>query len=247
MMSKTLGIVFSNMHDSMLGQLTENRTMASVPFGGRYRLIDFVLSNLINSGIKDVGIITKSNFQSLMDHVGNGKEWDLSRKKGGLTILPPYGSQEAVLYRGRLEALGNIYNYIRSSKAEIVVMTDCDNITSIDYSDVLRYHKEKDADITVVYKHKPITDSIHRDVITISMDENKRVNGAFINPEQEEGNVLLNMTVISKRLLERIISEASSTNFYSFTRGVLQQGNQRLKIYGYAYDNYVADIKSLQY
>ena len=78
------------------------------------------------------------------------------------------------------------------------------------------------------------------------MDENKRVNGAFINPEQEEGNVLLNMTVISKRLLERIISEASSTNFYSFTRGVLQQGNQRLKIYGYAYDNYVADIKSLQ-
>ena len=159
MMSKTLGIVFSNMHDSMLGQLTENRTMASVPFGGRYRLIDFVLSNLINSGIKDVGIITKSNFQSLMDHVGNGKEWDLSRKKGGLTILPPYGSQEAVLYRGRLEALGNIYNYIRSSKAEIVVMTDCDNITSIDYSDVLRYHKEKDADITVVYKHKPITDS----------------------------------------------------------------------------------------
>lgn len=246
MMSKTLGIVFSNMHDSMLGQLTENRTMASVPFGGRYRLIDFVLSNLINSGIKDVGIITKSNFQSLMDHVGNGKEWDLSRKKGGLTILPPYGSQEAVLYRGRLEALGNIYNYIRSSKAEIVVMTDCDNITSIDYSDVLRYHKEKDADITVVYKYKPITDSIHRDVITISMDENKRVNGAFINPEQEEGNVLLNMTVISKRLLERIISEASSTNFYSFTRGVLQQGNQRLKIYGYAYDNYVADIKSLQ-
>ena len=110
----------------------------------------------------------------------------------------------------------------------------------------VRYHKEKDADITVVYKHKPITDSIHRDVITISMDENKRVNGAFINPEQEEGNVLLNMTVISKRLLERIISEASSTNFYSFTRGVLQQGNQRLKIYGYAYDNYVADIKSLQ-
>ena len=93
MMSKTLGIVFSNMHDSMLGQLTENRTMASVPFGGRYRLIDFVLSNLINSGIKDVGIITKSNFQSLMDHVGNGKEWDLSRKKGGLTILPPSGSQ----------------------------------------------------------------------------------------------------------------------------------------------------------
>ena len=106
MMSKTLGIVFSNMHDSMMGKITEHRTMASVPFGGRYRLVDFVLSNMINSGVKDVGIITKSNFQSLMDHVGTGKEWDLSRKKGGLTILPPYGRQESVYYRGRLEALG---------------------------------------------------------------------------------------------------------------------------------------------
>ena len=106
MMSKTLGIVFSNMHDSMMGKITEHRTMASVPFGGRYRLVDFVLSNMINSGVKDVGIITKSNFQSLMDHLGTGKEWDLSRKKGGLTILPPYGRQESVYYRGRLEALG---------------------------------------------------------------------------------------------------------------------------------------------
>lgn len=84
MMSKTLGIVFSNMHDSMMGKITEHRTMASVPFGGRYRLVDFVLSNMINSGVKDVGIITKSNFQSLMDHVGTGKEWDLSRKKEDL-------------------------------------------------------------------------------------------------------------------------------------------------------------------
>jgi len=95
MLSKTLGIVFSNMHDTMMGKLTENRTMASVPFGGRYRLVDFVLSNMINSDVKDVGVITKSNYQSLMDHVGNGKEWDLSRKNGGLTILPPYGRMES--------------------------------------------------------------------------------------------------------------------------------------------------------
>ena len=142
MLSKTLGIVFSNMHDTMMGKLTENRTMASVPFGGRYRLVDFVLSNMINSDVKDVGVITKSNYQSLMDHVGNGKEWDLSRKNGGLTILPPYGRMESVFYRGRLEALGNIYSYIKESKAELVIMTDCDNIASIDYSDILRYHKE---------------------------------------------------------------------------------------------------------
>ena len=246
MMSKTLGIVFSNMPDSMMGKITEHRTMASVPFGGRYRLVDFVLSNMINSGVKDVGIITKSNFQSLMDHVGTGKEWDLSRKKGGLTILPPYGRQESVYYRGRLEALGNIYTYIKESKAELVIMTDCDNIASIDYSDIIRYHKEKDADVTVVYKNKPITESIHRDVTTISMDENRRVNGAYVNPEVQQGNVLLNVTVIDKRLLERIIGDAASANFYSFTQGVLQMGSKQLKIYGYEYTGYVANINSLQ-
>lgn len=246
MMNKTLGIVFSNMHDSTLGQLTENRTMASVPFGGRYRLIDFVLSNLINSGIKDVGVITKSNFQSLMDHLGNGKEWDLSRKNGGLTILPPYGRQEAVYYRGRLEALANIYAYIRDSKADLVVMTDCDSIASVDYADAIRYHKECGADITVFYQHKKLPKKSHRDVTTISMDENRRVTATFINPEHESGNVLLNMTIISKRLLERIIADSTSASYYSFTQGVLQQGCQFLKIYGYEFKGYVADIKSLQ-
>ena len=92
-------------------------------------------------------------------------------------------------------------------------MTDCDNIASIDYSDIIRYHKEKDADVTVVYKNKPITESIHRDVTTISMDENRRVNGAYVNPEVQQGNVLLNVTVIDKRLLERIIGDAASANF----------------------------------
>lgn len=177
---------------------------------------------------------------------GLARRWDLSRKKGGLTILPPYGRQESVYYRGRLEALGNIYTYIKESKAELVIMTDCDNIASIDYSDIIRYHREKDADVTVVYKNKPITESIHRDVTTISMDENRRVNGAYVNPEVQQGNVLLNVTVIDKRLLERIIGDAASANFYSFTQGVLQMGSKQLKIYGYEYTGYVANINSLQ-
>lgn len=245
-MSKTLGIVFANMHDTRLDKITEHRTMASVPFGGRYRLIDFVLSNLINSGIQDVGVIAKSNFQSLMDHLGNGKEWDLARKVGGLTLLPPFGTHEAVYYRGRLEALGNALSYIRSSKAELVLMTDCDNITSIDYSDVIRFHKERGADVTVVYKREPIVHSNHDDITTLEMDPEGRVTGAYVNPESEEGAVWLNMAVISKKLLKRIISDAASANFYSFTNGVLQKGNTRLKIYGYEFSGYVADLKSLR-
>ena len=98
----------------------------------------------------------------------------------------------------------------------------------------------------MIYKNKPITESIHRDVTTISMDENRRVNGAYVNPEVQQGNVLLNVTVIDKRLLERIIGDAASANFYSFTQGVLQMCSKQLKIYGYEYNVYVANINSLQ-
>lgn len=117
----TLGIIFSNVHDEQLGVLTEKRTTGSVPFGGRYRLIDFTLSNMVNSGVEDVGIIAKSNYQSLMDHVGNGKDWDLARKRGGLRILPPFGHANSGIYRGRLEALFGAMSFIRHSLSEYVI------------------------------------------------------------------------------------------------------------------------------
>ena len=86
-----LGVLFSNVHDENIRELTEKRAMGSVPFGGRYRLIDFPLSNMVNSGLNKVGIITEANYQSLMDHLGSGKAWDLSRKREGLYLLPPFG------------------------------------------------------------------------------------------------------------------------------------------------------------
>ena len=86
-----VGIIFSNIHDENIPELSRRRTMGSLPFGGRYRLIDFALSNLVNSGVTTVGIITKNNYQSLMDHLGSGKDWDLARKTGGLILLPPFG------------------------------------------------------------------------------------------------------------------------------------------------------------
>ena len=115
-MGNVLGLVFANMHDTTLGDMTKNRTMGSVMFGGRYRLIDFPLSNMVNSGISEVGVITKSNYQSLLDHLGSAREWDLARKKGGLYILPPFGNVESTLYRGRIEALygDELYQALKS-------------------------------------------------------------------------------------------------------------------------------------
>ena len=104
-----LGLIFASMHDYTIAEMTKQRTMGSIPYGGRYRLIDFPLSNMVNSGIPEVGVITKSNYGSLLDHLGSGREWDLARKKGGLHLLPPY-SQTGGIYKGRLDALSNVCN-----------------------------------------------------------------------------------------------------------------------------------------
>ena len=133
-----MGIIFSNMHDSMLGELTERRTTGSVPYGGRYRLIDFVLSSMVNSDIQDIGIITKQNYQSLMDHVGAGRAWDLARKRGGLVILPPFASsQGSGIYRGRLEALQGAMSYIKHNDAKYVLLCDSDIIANIDMREMI--------------------------------------------------------------------------------------------------------------
>ena len=130
---KTLGIIFSNIHDKEVSELTASRTLASVPYAGRYRLIDFVLSNMVNSGIYNVGVITKYNYQSLMEHVGSGKSWDLSRKNGGLVILPPYGRESSTVYSSRFEAISNIAYYLREATETYVLMSDCDNVCNVDF------------------------------------------------------------------------------------------------------------------
>lgn len=245
-MSKVLGIVFSNMHETSMGDLTENRTMASVPFGGRYRLVDFALSNLVNSGIHDVGIITKNNYQTLMEHVGTGKEWDLSRKNGGLSVLPPYGRLETGVFRGRIEALAGIIHYIRESNAEYVVMTDCDTVATVDYDEILKYHQAKDADITIVYQHKKVAKAQRNNTTVIRLDENNRVYDVVKDHAEGEGNVFLDMIVIRKTLLERIVVESNARGKVSFTQEVLQGQADKLRIFGYEFQGYIGDIKSIE-
>lgn len=244
---KTLGIVFSDMHDHMLSELTEKRTMGSVPFGGRYRLIDFVLSNMVNSGISDVGVITKSNYQSLIDHLGTGREWDLSRKRGGLSILPPFGHAAAGIYRGRLEALGGVISFIHHSDAKYVLLADCDVVTNIDFTEAFKQHIERGADITVIYKRDVVANDQMMDTTILHLDENSMVNDVLIHPNiHEEDNVYLNFCIISKELLEKLVNEGASRSVYSFVQGILQSKCNRLRIYAWKFDGYSSKINSIR-
>ncbi len=112
MATSAIGIIFSNMHEETVPELVRRRTMASIPFGGRYRLIDFALSNMVNSGITTVGLMANNNYRSLIDHIGSGKDWDLARKDGGLILLPPFSEKNDTLYTTRLGALGSLTGFL---------------------------------------------------------------------------------------------------------------------------------------
>jgi glucose-1-phosphate adenylyltransferase len=240
-----LGLIFASMHDSSVIELTKQRTMGSILFGGRYRLIDFPLSNMVNSGVYEVGVITKSNYSSLLDHLGSGREWDLSRKKGGLHLLPPY-SQVGGIYRGRLEALNNIWSFVENSKAKYVILSDCDFVTAIDFNPALEQHIKTEADITAIYSRSIYDNEKTRYTNVLEFDENGRVSEVLIEPQfSGECNISLDMFIISKEFLKKIVKEAASKNQYSLITEI-QAKKDEYKIYGYEHKNYFTKIDSVQ-
>ena len=240
-----LGLVFANMHDTTLGDMTKNRTMGSVMFGGRYRLIDFPLSNMVNSGISEVGVITKSNYQSLLDHLGSAREWDLARKKGGLYILPPFGNVESTLYRGRIEALYGAMSFIKHSRAKYVILSDCDVVTNIDYKPIVAAHIESGADITAV-AHTGVYSSDDIKTSTVfNVDADKNVTSVLINPDiSGTCTTSLNVFVMSMDFLIETVNDAMARGNVSFERNILQEKCRELKIKIYEYDNYFSKLNS---
>ena len=246
-----MGIIFSYSDDDNLKELTEKRAIASVPFGGRYRVVDFVLSNLVNSGITNVGIITQSNYQSLLDHVGSGKEWDLSRKRDGLFILPPFARASdaagSAAFRGWLEALSSVYTYIRRSQAKHVVLAGCEHIYNIDIERVLEQHIANDADITCVYRRTELSASDSRHSVTYAVREDGRIRDVLYRPMSSgEADVDIGLFVMDKSFLETLVSEAAARNNYSLFKDVIQRRVGDYRIFGYNHEGYVARVASVQ-
>ncbi|HBI86181.1 MAG TPA: glucose-1-phosphate adenylyltransferase subunit GlgD [Ruminococcus sp.] len=241
-----LGLIFASMHDDAIFDLTKLRTMGSVPFGGRYRLIDFPLSNFVNSGISQVGVITKRNYGSLLDHVGSGREWDLARKKGGLHLLPPFSHTSSAIYSGKLDALGNIWSFVEHSTAEYVVLTDCNVVTNIDYRPVVAAHIEAGADITAIYTKGYYDQSSDASATIFGIGGDGFVNDVMINPPMSGScNMGLDMYVMSKDFLRRIVKESIARNRYSLRKDILLDRSASYKILAYEHSSYFSKIDSL--
>ena len=243
-----MGIIFSNMHDSMLGELTERRTTGSVPFGGRYRLIDFVLSAMVNADIQDIGIITKSNYQSLMDHVGAGRAWDLARKVGGLVIIPPFASQTSGIYRGRLEALQGAISFIRHNNAKYVLLADCDTVANIDLRDMISEHIHTGAQITMMCRRADVQPDTARDTTILTCDEETMdVTDIMVRPDVKgTQTIYMNGLLIEKTLLERLVNEGKGHDHYSLVRPAIQPALGKLNIKAYLFEGYAQRVSNMR-
>lgn len=246
------GIIFSNLHDKNIPELTHRRTMASVPYAGRYRLIDFTLSNMVNSGITDVYVITHYNYQSLMDHIGAGKDWDLARRSGGIKILPPYisafANNQNALYNSRMEALKSINYSLSRFNSDYVVLSDCDVICNIDLNDMINDHIENNADITVATKRVLLSrESASRNVI-VEASEDGRILDVNPYPTNVTGyrDINLNIVVINREYLQSIVLDAIAHGYSSFNRDILSRNASRRNYRTYKYEGYFANINSLE-
>lgn len=246
-----VGIIFSSINEKSVYELTKQRTMASVPFGCRYRLIDFALSNMVNSGINHVGLITHYNYQSLMDHIGTGKDWDLARRHGGIKILPPYitafANSANYLYNTRLEALISIRDFIADCKEELVVLSDCDTVCNLDLQAMIEKHEQSGADITLGVKSSYVTLDSNKAVTVVRSDENGKVTEISDRDDirQSFEDVYVRIMVIGRKYLEELISDAVAHGYTSLTKDILVRNYMHHNIMTYKFDGYFATIRSL--
>ena len=241
-MKKMMGLVWTNYTDGDFGLLTEERPIAAIPYGGRYRLVDFPLSNMVNSGIRTVGLITPYLYRSLLDHVGNGKEWALSRKVGGLYFLPgsTYGMRGAT---GRFLLRDIVHNkaYLERAHEDLVVISACSKIYNIDFTEVAKAHEASGAGITVVYKK--VSDGAPGKNLDIQLDAGGRVTELKKDGEGQT-NLFLDALIIDKSLMMRIISWYEAQSYLDLMDVVAENLNQ-FSVYGYEFTGYQHSIDNI--
>lgn len=246
-MNKIMCVVFASDSEEKLNELTIHRTTASLPFCGRYRFIDFTLSNLVNSNITTIGIVTKSNYSSLMDHIRMGRDWDLNRKNSGIALFPPYVSNTArTVYKGKVEALFGILDYLTSNREEYVILTNSNIAANIDYDEMFQKHIDTGADVTMLTHRSPLSGNTR---VVVESDDNDVVKKILIknNKSDDEVQIALNCYLIKKDLLVTMVEHGYEQGYLDFEKHLLQSNVDELKIVAYEHKGYAAiidDVKS---
>lgn len=246
MTSRTMCILFSESYENNNNELAASRTLATIPFCGRYCLIDFVLSSLVKAGVHNIGVLTKDYYGSLVDHLGWGKDWDLDRKNGGLKVLTPFAKENTVntRNRSRVDALLSCLAYIESCPEKYIILADSNLVMNIDFEAMVDYHIEKQADITVLY-HKQ--NQVHFKGVDLSCDREGYVTDAvFLDGRAyDTENQLLNVYVFDKALLLELLNRAYTFGWSSFIRDFITRNINRLKVAGFEHKGFCAVIDTV--
>ena len=247
-MKNVLGVIFAFDTDNDLRELTDHRTVSAVQFGGRYRVIDFMLSNMVNSGIFRVGILMKDKYQSLIDHIGSAKDWDMSRKNAGVTLLPPYSYSRKASplvtgeYRGKIDALAGAIDYLQKNRADYVVLADGDVIANVALDDVVEQHRKSGNDVTMVVTKRRQEDnqfatycelSRRREVVDIRVGDH---NDGKCRYES------MGVYVMSRAYLIHLIADCVAHNCTHFEREMLTRALIDDKVGAYVFNEYTVKI-----
>lgn len=236
------GLIFSDDRRIHLGDLTQPRALAAVPFGGRYRVIDFMLSNMVNSGITRIGVSTFNRYKSLMDHLGTGAAWDLDRKTQGLSILPPYLTTDT--YSGAYD-LSGIINFYRSCKNKYIVVSGSSSIFNMQLNDFVEEHEKTGADITVLYNKE--TEAVASPNWVLEFDRRNRLQGILLDPDLPGvKRCFLGVMVLERELFLNILADCLSRGINDVDFLTFMQMRDQLLIRGYECKNMVLRIHSVQ-
>ncbi len=248
-MKNVMGVIYTGEKDNFLRELTLLRAVAAVPVAGRYRVIDFLVSGMVNSGIKNVGVIMQKNYHSLMDHLGSGKEWDLHGKNDGLYILPPFLTRENVgVYNGSLDALHSNMGYLRRSRQEYVLLCNSLIIFNTNFTSLFNSHFQSDADITLMYTKDPAMQRPEYGTY-LDISEDGFVVDVEIDPTKPRyENTSMEVMLMRKELLLELVDRGAAHGYHELTRDVIQRmiRDAGMKVAGYEYKDVCFRIDSVQ-
>ncbi|MFT4414254.1 glucose-1-phosphate adenylyltransferase subunit GlgD [Fredinandcohnia humi] len=243
-MERVIGVINLINEKQYLKELTLHRCLSAVPFGGRYRLIDFTISNFINAQIKKVAVFTKDKYRSIMDHLGSGKEWDLDRRNGGLFILPPVHPDKSI--KGDIQQFHDHIEFFQRSQEDTVIISPGHHVSKINFNEVVKSHRSSGADITILYKHfdgeyveKPIYHKciLNNDGTIMDLE-------LFTSPKKED-SICLETYIFNKELLIDLIKKCYDSGEYDFIRDVVKANVHRLKVNSYCFTGYMPWIHSI--
>lgn len=250
---EALAVIFANSYDALIPEMVSERLMASIPFAGRYRLCDFLISSMVHSGIDNISLIVKKNYHSLMDHLGSGQEFDLARKNGGINIVPPYAQKQIKVYEGRVEAIESLKGYLRKCTQKYVIMADANYVFNFDFRELIEAYKNTGADITAMYRKQEVPKVFLRpngnnDEMYYTFDiDDGRIKKIYINDrDMGKVNFGMNIYIMEKEKLIRIVDDAFVHGYSYFTRDLMATNTDSLNIQAYEYTGYASQITDMK-